>query len=862
MRDKSEKPRSEQTGRRNRALARSLLGRVLVCREGVGVVRGRPEIDTLAQYFERHVRDAQPSYRELGFHARDVRIVNRDERNACSQALNNWRQLAERTESLSRRKSEMRKKRRAWLEGIPVISQQVEFLYSVLDRVDSGQPLTDAPFVLSPDDSVTLAGLIAGVPATEKWPDFWTSVARALFWFGGANVVRRFTDSLRPFLELDSINQDRRFVVKLREQARGISSWLDSLESWQLTTTPSRSFFSETDRAYDLRQEMVQRAKQTAHDVWAAWQHDGEQWLSYLSGNELHRELDGPLRECVRSVLHPGSREDFRFLEKRCDEVLEHLGTFLSKHAVATLAALCVIDGGDFVYPRRVVRMLEDHHQSDEFRRLVGEPGYAPFAKLCGDLTDPCIGTLGALCAAAAGGATAEDIVWFWQRGVRPYDVIVSPEPLRRFGEKIEKLGVQLSLYELSTFCEALTERSTAGLPEAFLGWLELLPDDALDRVMAETVKNVALTAAIAGVSDRGVRDFLRHWASPKRLPRLDDIPDAAPKELTQWLRRIAFYQRMGGKKVRIPKSLRRPLGTGDRLDREREYLQRLDREGSLSSAQAKRLQHLAAAPKQKEAQWSSLVVQAKEVCAKTALDTVGNVLRQRLDQSWRKEFGAVPDYLTMPQLIDLLRWKKAMAEDMRRVCDEIIGAWSEHGVGYRRFLAGNSKWLKAAEDGNVVVAAWLSPDDKITQIGGQSVRLELAQDPFLILLMGSYFNSCLSADGGCNRDSAITNAYHANKAVVYVRDLQGCPLARRLVCLNQRFEMIHYGTYRNTSLGSPDDLDAAFVDFCCDWAAQAGVVLGNGGRPENLTGHFWYDDGLGSWPAEAMRSDGKSGAQ
>jgi hypothetical protein len=65
---------------------------------------------------------------------------------------------------------------------------------------------------------------------------------------------------------------------------------------------------------------------------------------------------------------------------------------------------------------------------------------------------------------------------------------------------------------------------------------------------------------------------------------------------------------------------------------------------------------------------------------------------------------------------------------------------------------------------------AWRAGFATTLEVEGVAVRLETERDPLHVLKMGTYFDTCLSLQGGMNAGSTLTNALDVNKHVVHGR--------------------------------------------------------------------------------------------
>jgi len=164
-------------------------------------------------------------------------------------------------------------------------------------------------------------------------------------------------------------------------------------------------------------------------------------------------------------------------------------------------------------------------------------------------------------------------------------------------------------------------------------------------------------------------------------------------------------------------------------------------------------------------------------------------------------------------------------------------------GASVLREGEANRRWLAAAA-AHMDVDAWLTPHATDVEIGGRRYRLALEDDPLEVLRMGVPFDTCLSLEGGDLARFTVLNALDANKRVLYLRDEQRRVVARKLLAVSRDWTLLGYRLY--AALG-PDAYEAvwsAVGDFCRSLAERTGLVASMVGRPADLHGGAWHDDG------------------
>lgn len=127
-----------------------------------------------------------------------------------------------------------------------------------------------------------------------------------------------------------------------------------------------------------------------------------------------------------------------------------------------------------------------------------------------------------------------------------------------------------------------------------------------------------------------------------------------------------------------------------------------------------------------------------------------------------------------------------------------------------------------------------------VTLDDGEQVRLALEQDPLEVLKLGSYVGSCVGL-GGSQSYSAIAVLLDANKQVVYARNARGRVLARQLIALSEKTELVVFAVYPESAKA----LIPAFRKFDNTFARHLGVPLCRTSDYEIalILAQDWWDD-------------------
>lgn len=349
----------------------------------------------------------------------------------------------------------------------------------------------------------------------------------------------------------------------------------------------------------------------------------------------------------------------------------------------------------------------------------------------------------------------------------------------------------------------------------------------------------------------RGWFDHLAGWLA---VPRRHQDPD----DFSHWLARIAAYQQIAGQQATVPKSLRKLLGGRERRQREREHLRARLAAGTLDPAARGRLNALEcdAAPRPDAAKFRRA---AEEVYLLLGIDALGVVAGRLAAAKCRRHLGDLAGLLTTAQHWHFALWLENLTPSQGKLLREMIAARDCHGREYKRHLTENQAWISRARARGIDLGQWFAAEPRAEIVSGQTVEIGLAGDLHDVFLMGSYFHTCLGI-GQCNELSVLTNAYDANKQVVFMftADEAGCRqvVARQLIAISSDFKLLGYCCYLHSRYADKLERQAAtsaMASYCGRLAARCGLELANEGFPEQIREHFWYDDGPWQWSAAAQ---------
>jgi hypothetical protein len=168
---------------------------------------------------------------------------------------------------------------------------------------------------------------------------------------------------------------------------------------------------------------------------------------------------------------------------------------------------------------------------------------------------------------------------------------------------------------------------------------------------------------------------------------------------------------------------------------------------------------------------------------------------------------------------------------------------------------APNRGWLARAGRAGLKVDGWVRGLRATVEIDGASIEFAGERDPFEIMKMGSYFDTCLSLEGDDEAlaASVVVNALDINKQVVYGRRTDGAVVARKLIGATAAGELAGYNTYASYNR---EGIAAALAELLADYAHSCGLRLSDTATPEVLHEGYWYDDGNEPWGEFAESSE------
>lgn len=807
--------RTQVRDRRNMSLARALHARLFVSCEGrIFVVGGTFAREKLAQALARHHRPATaaeaPSPHDLGLSTCDGEWSD-DLLFSIGRALNRWQKdldaELQRRPARRRRTAQLKQEQRE----IDRLTTRLTSLREWRRQLREGREPAGAPYFLDPVAEAENLAAIEDITGETPLPPIVIWQARLVAWLSGDCAVRRFLTAAAGIW--GAFPQDSR-SVQIRK-------------------------LQEVVRLWKLRSECEQ-------------------------GRNLCPEIRLHLKRFPPALVREGkltSRLRKRSVAEHCDYLADRCSRLLAKDhydrwqvVPAALAALTAVDDCDVPLPQKWLRKAAEQENFallarniEKIAAEIGRPGYAALLKAIDQLPDSAADfDYGQLRELLAAGTSLENAVWAFSRRVLNGLAAsrFNPAMARRLSEAFEKRGFALSDYDLSQLLGNCRTKEHASLIHTWLGWIGSVSPRAITPRVRQLLDPTF--EKFTQVHQRGAVERLADYLKPAR--RSGDVNDASPL-----LERLATYQQRLGRSHNLPKSLRKLLDGHERRRRECEYLLARQAAGALDRAAAMRLELLAKAEQPLRA--AKIRRAAEEAFLILGTQALGVAVRSLAEKTSREFLGEIVDSLTPDQVWDFSLWIEKMTEtDRLRLC-ELVATHARHGRNYKWHLADNRDWIDTAQGRAIDLHEWLAPEPQLQFIHGQFMEIGFGELQN-VFLMGNYFHTCLSL-GGMNEMSVLGNAYDANKQVVFVwaTDASGRRrvVARQLIAISSRFELIGYHCYANTYDNEKyRAVTNAVTSYCSQLAARCGLELSNHGTPAPIGGHFWYDDGEREWPVIA----------
>lgn len=458
-----------------------------------------------------------------------------------------------------------------------------------------------------------------------------------------------------------------------------------------------------------------------------------------------------------------------------------------------------------------------------------------------------------------ATGGSAADINWLAKEDLFAEwnSKDFAPTALRELTTTLAEWGVWFDTDEMSTLCDSIRSHRDLAPYASAVSWLTMFPKCGLEEGTVRHFKSMFLTAATAVSLCQQLRSFFPMWVVPPKIHGTLEL-ESADLELNRWLRQLAWYQRLAGRRPALPKAVRRAEAAARCTAQELEWMQHERRTGAWSDSLERRYRNLMSRDgAATELQSAKLV----RTAARAASVAGVQVLEQKLDEFstlwWRSRFDDIGEDLRHRDRVEIGGWIGRLDRHEIALFDEILSLWKSDGSDFKRKLSFNKNWIQRAEATEFDISAWFQPRRWMTNLdSGGEIEISTEPDPFQVFLMGTHFQTCLSLRTGCNHLAVLANASHTNKAVLYVRDASRKIVGRKLLAISRGGGLLGYHTYCHWNHGKARRMLLDAVGrFCGSWARDMRIPLANEGESQELGNHFWYDDDPEDWSSVARWS-------
>lgn len=800
-------------------MARSIGGRILVRDDGrMLVLGGDVEFSKLVAWMKRLRPTPGPGNDVLGdgFPFLVEGELTEYALKVRGLALHRWRTglLAEQKQRrLTHRQA---KELNAELREVDALQERLERLFDRHRRVRKNDLPSGHPFFLDEDSTTHLkTGLAALSPvfdSTVQWH------ACVVLWWAGPAALDRFLEALSRFPQSRDASEDTFALRNLADQF---------------------AVFAKRSR--------TERQKQIVSEL-----------------REMLKPFPDELLTNAQIRWRPRCQtlaEHCQLMRKRCEEEIKLRHATHFRRAPAILATLCICDGSEIPIPDRLVHDASTQRTTDGCQaiaeglaNLSGEPGYDLLLRHMDRIAPAAMTVVQKL---LHQGESVEDVDWAARRNMVDLNWHDGLKPgwARRFYEILERRGVEFSdghAYRLLSWIESADEFQ---LLREFSDWFERVPVEAFSPRQSAQAKLLIEELVVPAIGQYGFHEMLRQWMRKSRQKQVSAPGVPLRTELRRSLSGIAHFRTLAGERDPLPESWRRELTRPSRAASELAWLRTQAESGAVSPHMRSRIQNLSLQTRLESVDQDKLLWKSQRAFLAAASESLRECIRRESIAAWEKVVGFVPEEVSEMFPLKFGQWVHAMNDQQQAMLREILDAWQKHGDDYRRHLADNQRWLNKPSCPSLKIDEWLRPEPAWIEVShDRRIRVEVSQKPMQTFLMGQHFGSCLSLHD-CNRMSALTNAYDANKQVLYIYEEDGALLGRQLVTISEKGTMLGYHCYLKVSTSDEKQrelLTTHIRDHCGRWGSRCGVRLGEEGEPDSIAGHFWYDDGEIDWPDSA----------
>jgi hypothetical protein len=730
-------------------------------------------------------------------------------------ALNRWRLELDAEAKLRPAKRRRREAIESEIAEVDRLEQRLQSLREYQTQIRSGKTPTTAPFFLDPDSEAEFRKIVRSKNSAEL-PNLLLWQARIVYWLSGARALERYlrviptiTDA---YPETSSAGQLRRFqkaveLIKARAGTESLSNLLAELAHHQR----------------NLPSELIRRGRFSVR----------------LKGKTLTELCDVLTQSCAELLLETQA--------EKCSKL------------PGAIAALTAADGASEHLP---LRPFEEAARLENFPRLmrivhalgdlIGKPGYGQLLCVIDKFKQvPNEQEFASYQQFLGGGRSQADLLWATEH-TSLKDILVSNlriAELRQLWHGFQERGFPMEAAEMQRIVTVIRSGASLNPFRVWLRWLGSVSPRLVTLLWEKTLRpafweNFLLAAENA--------DWFESLA-----PILKSVPRTKTGDPRRLIEQVETLQATLGRNERLPKSLRRILEHCDRREQEIAALESMKERGVITASANARLEWLAS-QQRREVRDSKLLRTAEEVFITLGVEAQTQVLRQIFLNRCQAALGDLVNHLDIPLLREVASWVESMNSNERILLKNLTHARAKFGESYRRHLADNQDWIRKAERHGLRLDAWFSVAPHHLECQDEALCIARSGDLYDLFMMGEYFQTCLSLDG-INHEAILTNAYDANKQVLFVtlRNESGKKhvIARKLLVVNADFKLIGYNIYVRSLARTEamhNEITNAVNAYCGRLAAQCGLQLASEGAPEPIGDHFWYDDGVCEWPKTA----------
>ncbi len=860
--------KDQDLAKRGRNLVRMISRKAFACPNGLFLVNGEPEFSEFLQCLQSRNTAPEPGQIpnpiDLGFAPGKVLRVTRPLLADFGHALQKWHKLIREKDARRVRKRDEAERLKKWKSETERYGRRLERLHALLRETEAGIPILRAYVVLDadPEEADTI---IHKECAGMHLPETWGWMGQIVFWLGGSTALRRFLTA--PKMVSEAETQQREAVQRFR-------AGLIKIEK-RFSTEGMPFRFEDVHAVRNHNRKLGPKS-----NIKISFQ-DAESVKEYIQ-ELFSRENQAIAVLGIRPPRRPRDLGEYLFtISERCNALLKKGFKASSNRRIAELAALCALDRSAVQIPRHLVESNADEWSPTRFIcdlvKISTKPGYDdllvcledfnPFSRNYPKDVKPDV-----LRRLVLAGASAEDLHWLATNDGYTNDSThqlysevfaeagINPAPLRRLVDELDKFGSACKIQEIKHALNRVGQSKDIRPAKVFAAWLDHSAEQRPDPVVARRIWHTFLDTLNLTEFGLQYRHLVDQWLSAKPLKDAfaGIINPETDEQVLLQIELLARYQHLAGQEIRLTGSLKRILETEARASAELAHLETQEKAGCLTQGANHRLNYLRISEKSTPSV-EKVLRKAVELSAITALDG----LRKRIDEEftalWNRFAPGNTTALSVNsgQRLEILRWAHTLDCKHKAVLQELFDAWACAANRYKVRLCGNVEWLEKARSRlGIDVEKWLYPPKQDVTFDGKPFRLAVATDPFQIFLMGSYFDTCLALEKGANRNTVLSNAYEANKQVLYFMDAKGVVLARKLVGITPGGAMVGFRTYLASGIEEGrEELYSHIHAFCGTWAGTCGAVLSVVGKPECITDLFWYDDGVEEWQPSAHNS-------